>query len=47
MVCAATDYLEANGLAGKMANATHILWSTGGNMVPADEKQHYYEKGKQ
>ena len=46
MVCAATDYLEANGLAGKMQNATHILWSTGGSMVPADEKKHYYEKGK-
>ncbi|MCQ2550753.1 MAG: D-serine ammonia-lyase [Clostridia bacterium] len=29
-----------------MTNATHILWATGGSMVPEDEARAYYERGK-
>lgn len=39
-------YLERHGLAGKMGNATHLAWCTGGNMVPKDEMDAYYQKGK-
>ncbi len=34
------------GLGDRLDNATHILWATGGNMVPPDEKRAYYEKGR-
>jgi D-serine dehydratase len=27
-------------------NAIHVIWATGGNMVPEDEKTAYYERGK-
>lgn len=30
----------------KMAGASHILWATGGSMVPEAEMKHYYERGK-
>lgn len=28
------------------SKATHLVWGTGGSMVPADEMKHYYETGK-
>ena len=40
------NYLAQHNLAGKMSNATHLAWCTGGSMVPADEMAAYYEKGK-
>ncbi len=29
-----------------MANSTQLVWATGGNMVPPDEMERYYAKGK-
>ena len=45
-VAADEEWLAARGLIGKMENATHILWATGGSMVPEAEMRHYYERGK-
>ena len=39
------DYLEAQDLSGKMQAATHLVWATGGSMVPPAEMQAYYQKG--
>lgn len=39
------DYLKQNNLQDKMKNAHHIIWATGGNMVPKDVMEEYYQKG--
>lgn len=39
------QYLQQNNLEPKLPDATHIVWATGGNMVPAAEMARYYEKG--
>lgn len=38
-------YIEAQSLADKMANATHIAWSTGGRMVPQETREKYIKTG--
>ena len=38
-------YLEEKGLTDKMLNASHLIWATGGNMVPETEMKQYYRKG--
>lgn len=35
------EYLEKHSLLNKLDGATHIVWSTGGNMVPEDQRQLY------
>ena len=29
-----------------MDAATHVIWATGGSMVPDDERETYYDMGK-
>lgn len=39
------NYLKNNYLGEKMKNTTHILWATGGGMVPKDIMADFYSKG--
>jgi len=39
-------YIKEQGLASKMQQANHIVWSTGGSLVPAEEFRKYYEQGR-
>lgn len=43
----ASDYLQQAGLEDCRAAITHLVWATGGSMVPADEWQQYYTTGKE
>lgn len=40
------DYLKNEQLTRYMKNSTHIVWATGGRMVPEDDWASYYEHGK-
>lgn len=41
---AKTNYAEKHNL--NMKNATHIVWATGGDLVPESERKEFYERGK-
>jgi len=38
-------YQEAQGLTGKLAQATHVIWTTGGAFVPEDQFKQFLERG--
>lgn len=40
------DNLSDSGIRTKMKNSVHILWATGGSMVPEEEMKYYYSLGK-
>jgi len=46
-ITASHDYLKRHGInAEQMQQATHLVWATGGGMVPAAEMQHYLAEGR-
>lgn len=46
-VCASTDYQQMQGIrAEQLNNATHLVWATGGGMVPEAEMAQYLTKGR-
>lgn len=46
-VCASADYQHMHGFsAEQLNNATHLVWATGGGMVPEAEMAQYLAKGR-
>ncbi|MEE9656023.1 D-serine ammonia-lyase [Kluyvera ascorbata] len=46
-VCASTDYQQMHGFSAEQLNhATHLVWATGGGMVPETEMAQYLAKGR-
>ncbi|WP_163527023.1 D-serine ammonia-lyase [Halobacillus ihumii] len=39
-------YIKEYNLQGKLSQATHICWSTGGSLVPEADRKGFYQKGK-
>ena len=38
------EYLKEQGLEDKMEKASHIVWATGGSLVPEDVRESYIQK---
>ncbi|HDG1682233.1 TPA: D-serine ammonia-lyase [Kluyvera ascorbata] len=46
-VCVSTDYQQMHGFSAEQLNhATHLVWATGGGMVPEAEMAQYLAKGR-
>lgn len=43
---AGREYLDRHGLQRHLAGATHILWTTGGALVPPEEYRRWHERGR-
>ena len=43
LIYSGSDYIEREGLTDKMDNAKHLVWSTGGDLVPHTERQKYLQ----
>jgi len=43
LICEGEAYIEKYGLADKLEQATHLVWSTGGSLVPHEERQKYFQ----
>ncbi|MEL7609694.1 MAG: D-serine ammonia-lyase [Bacillota bacterium] len=41
LVAEAAGYLAEHGLTGKLQNACHVAWATGGGLVPQEEREQY------
>lgn len=41
-----SSYLQREALAEKVSDGTHLVWATGGSMVPPEEMRGYYERGQ-
>ncbi len=39
------EYVQNHNLKDKMKNAVHLMWATGGSMVPKEIMEEYYIKG--
>jgi len=44
---AGQTYLKAHGIADRMSQASHILWTTGGRLVPDDQYQGFRQRGRE
>ncbi|GAB0406796.1 D-serine dehydratase [Escherichia coli] len=45
-MCASVSYQQMHGFsAEQLRNATHLVWATGGGMVPEEEMEQYLAKG--
>ena len=40
------EYLAHHGLEGRLADATHIAWATGGALMPAEERARWVGNGR-
>ena len=38
------DFLRKNGLETRETSTTHIVWATGGSLVPEEVRNQYYER---